>query len=181
MDDLMKAIMAKAEQEVGESHEYKHQNDAKKVEAVEHHTDAKNETAELSKKADEEHPKTVGSNTKKEVKPAETVHVIQSEKKSAPPKAKKAVEPNWSAETQETSVLPAMLEPKIPEPKKAENHHNAEPDKVKETPEPPTPVIQPPQPKLESGIKLYVSMAGSFFGVAVLAAIYTALRITGVF
>ena len=148
MDDLMKAIMAKAEQEI---------DDAK---------------------------------DKKKEKPAESVQKVQPKRKPAPPKPKKVIEPTWSAETQETCLMPAMLEPKTPEPKtpepktepvKVEHQDDAKTTKneTSSVEQPSAPIIKWKQAQVDPSIKMYVAMGGSFFGVALLAVIYTALKVTG--
>ena len=186
MDDLMKAIMAKANQEIAEAKRKEqatkqavsneHHDDTKKVEPIEHHNDAKNtETVEHQDDA-----------KKIETKAAETVHVVQPKSEPAPvqKKAKKVEQPTWSAETQETCILPSMLEPQTPEPVKEIEHHDDanlearnEPAKVEPAPMPEIEVVQP---KVDTGIKLFVGMGGSFFVVALAAAVYTALKVTGV-
>ena len=143
MDDLMKAIMAKAEQEI---------DDAK---------------------------------DKKKEEPAESVQKVQPNRKPAPPKPKKVIEPTWSAETQETCLMPAMLEPKTPEPKpeaeKTEHHDDAKTteNETSNAEQPSAPIIKWKQAQVDPSIKMYVAMGGSFFGVALLAVIYTALKVTG--
>lgn len=199
MDDVMKALMAKAYENIAEAkkeEEKKHQVDAKKVEAVEHHTDAKK--VEVKAEENEHHYDARKIETKVEenehhddakkveTKAAETVHVIQpnSEAVAVQERPKKVEQPTWSAETQETSILPAMLEPQTPEPVKENEHHNDAnlENRVMEqkTDNAPATEIEVVQPKVDTGIKLFVGMGGSFFLVALAAAVYTALKVTGV-
>lgn len=159
MDDLMKAIMAGAEQEIAKANKLKeneHQGDAQMPEVVveekKHQNDAK-----------------------------------VDEPKSEPlnPKPEKVIEPTWSAETQETSILPAMLEPRTSEPVEEKEHQadatlKPKTEQVKVKPQQPAASIEVVQPKVDAGIKLFVGMGGSFFLVALGAAVYTALKVTGV-
>ena len=174
MDDLMKAIMAKANQEIviakkkeqatRQAVSTEHHLDAKKVETVEHHADAK----------------------KVETKPEKTVYVVQPKSEPAPMQEKPKIveQPTWSAETQQTIILPSMLEPQTPEPVKEAEHQvdsnledRSEFTRAGSTP---TPEIEVMQPKVDPSIKLFVGVGGGFFGVALLAAIYTALTVSGV-